>query len=145
MKIIINQDENNNEIEIVINCKTIDDSIVKIVEKIKEEENVITGIKDSKVHIIKLENVLYFESVDKRTFVYTKEDVYESNLRLYQVEEKFSTYHFFRASKSTIINISKISVINPIIGGRVEVLLENKEKLIVSRQYVPILKAKLDY
>ena len=145
MKIIINQDENNNEIEIVINCKTIDDSIVKIVEKLKEEENVITGIKDSKVHIIKPDNVLYFESVDKRTFVYTKEDVYESNLRLYQVEEKFSTYHFFRASKSTIINISKISVINPIFGGRVEVLLENKEKLIVSRQYVPILKAKLDY
>ncbi len=145
MKIIINQDENNNEIEIVINCKTIDDSIVKIVEKLRAEENVITGIKDSKVHIIKLENVLYFESVDKRTFVYTKEDVYESNLRLYQVEEKFSTYHFFRASKSTIINISKISVINPIFGGRVEVLLENKEKLIVSRQYVPILKAKLDY
>nr|WP_242835035.1 LytTR family transcriptional regulator DNA-binding domain-containing protein [Clostridium sartagoforme] len=34
---------------------------------------------------------------------------------------------------------------NPIMGGRIEVLLENKEKLIVSRQYVPILKAKLDY
>ena len=145
MKVIINQDENNNEVEIVINCKAIDDSIVKIIEKLREEENVITGVKDSKVHIIKPENVLYFESVDKRTFIYTKEEVYESNLRLYEIEDKFSAYHFFRASKSTIINISKISVINPIIGGRVEALLENKEKLIVSRQYVPILKAKLDY
>lgn len=145
MKVIINQDENNNEIEIVINCKIIDDSIMKIIEKLKEEENVITGVKDSKVHILKPENILYFESVDKRTFIYTKKDIYESNFRLYEIEEKFSAYHFFRASKSTIINISKISIINPIIGGRVEVLLENKEKLIVSRQYVPILKAKLDY
>lgn len=145
MKVIINQDENNNEVEIVINCKAIDDRIVKIIEKLREEENVITGVKDSKVHIIKPENVLYFESVDKRTFIYTKEEIYESNLRLYEIEDKFSSYHFFRASKSTIINISKISVINPIIGGRVEVLLENKEKLIVSRQYVSILKAKLDY
>lgn len=145
MKVVINQDENNNEVEIVINCKVIDDNIVKIIEKLREEENIITGVKDSKVHIIKPENVLYFESVDKRTFIYTKEEVYESNLRLYEIEDKFSEYHFFRASKSTIINISKISVINTVIGGRVEVLLENKEKLIVSRQYVPILKAKLDY
>lgn len=145
MRVVINQDENNNEVEIVINCKVIDDNIVKIIEKLREEENIITGVKDSKVHIIKPENVLYFESVDKRTFIYTKKEVYESNLRLYEIEDKFSEYHFFRASKSTIINISKISVINTVIGGRVEVLLENKEKLIVSRQYVPILKVKLDY
>lgn len=94
MRVVINQDENNNEVEIVINCKVIDDNIVKIIEKLREEENIITGVKDSKVHIIKPENVLYFESVDKRTFIYTKEEVYESNLRLYEIEDKFSAYHF---------------------------------------------------
>jgi len=145
MKVIINEDENNNEIEVIINCKSINEDVINILYKLKEEENVITGLKDNKVYIIKPDNILYFESVDKKTFMYTKKDIYESNLRLYEIEEKFSTYHFFRASKSTIINISKISVINPIMGGRIEVLLENKEKLIVSRQYVPILKAKLDY
>jgi len=29
-------------------------------------------------------------------------------------------------------------------GGRIEILLDNDEKLVVSRQYVPILKNKLD-
>lgn len=145
MKVIINEDENNKETEIIINCKNIDENIIKIISKLKENDDSITGIKDGKVYIIKLEYILYFESVDKKTFIYTKTNVYESNLRLYEVEEKFSSYHFFRASKSTIINITKIAMINPIIGGRVEVLLENKEKLIVSRQYVPVLKAKLDY
>jgi len=145
MKVIINEDENNNQTEIIINCKNIDDSILKLISKLKENEDVITGAKDGKVHVIKPEHILYFESVDKKTFIYTKSNVYESNLRLYEVEEKFLSYHFFRASKSTIINITKIVIINPLIGGRVEVLLENKEKLIVSRQYVPILKQKLDY
>lgn len=145
MKVIINEDENNKETEIIINCKNIDENIIKIISKLKENDDSITGVKDGKVYIIKLEYILYFESVDKKTFIYTKNNVYESNLRLYEVEEKFSSYHFFRASKSTIINITKIAMINPIIGGRVEVLLENKEKLIVSRQYVPILKQKLDY
>lgn len=145
MKVIINEDENNNEIEIIINCKTIDDTVVKLISKLKEEDNVVTGSKNGRVYVIKLESILYFESVDKRTYIYTKDDVYECNLRLYEVEEKFGSRHFFRASKSTVINITKISVINPVIGGRIEVLLENKEKLIVSRQYVPVLKAKLDY
>lgn len=145
MKVITNEDENNNEIEIIINCKTIDDTVVKLISKLKEEDNVVTGSKNGRVYVIKLESILYFESVDKRTFIYTKDDVYECNLRLYEVEEKFGSRHFFRASKSTVINITKISVINPVIGGRIEVLLENKEKLIVSRQYVPVLKAKLDY
>ncbi|NLL31131.1 MAG: LytTR family transcriptional regulator [Clostridiales bacterium] len=145
MKVIINEDENNNEIEIIINCKTIDDTVVKLISKLKEEDNVVTGSKNGRVYVIKLDSILYFESVDKRTFIYTKDDVYECNLRLYEVEEKFGSRHFFRASKSTVINITKISVINPVIGGRIEVLLENKEKLIVSRQYVPVLKAKLDY
>ncbi|ASW43444.1 LytTR family DNA-binding domain-containing protein [Clostridium isatidis] len=145
MKVIINEDENNKEIEIIINCKNIDDTVLKLINKLKEEDNVITGTKNGRVYVIKLDSILYFESVDKRTFIYTKEDVYETNLRLYEIEDKYSSNHFFRASKSTIINITKIAVINPIIGGRIEVLLENKEKLIVSRQYVPILKAKLDY
>lgn len=145
MKVIINEDENNNEIEIIINCKTIDDTVVKLISKLKEEDNVVTGSKNGRVYVIKLDSILYFESVDKRTFIYTKDDVYECNLWLYEVEEKFGSRHFFRASKSTVINITKISVINPVIGGRIEVLLENKEKLIVSRQYVPVLKAKLDY
>lgn len=145
MKVIINEDENNNEIEIIINCKTIDDTVVKLISKLKEEDNVVTGSKNGRVYVIKLDSILYFESVDKRTFIYTKDDVYECNLRLYEVEEKFGSRHFFRASKSTVINITKISLINPVIGGRIEVLLENKEKLIVSRQYVPVLKAKLDY
>jgi DNA-binding LytR/AlgR family response regulator len=29
-------------------------------------------------------------------------------------------------------------------GGRIEVLLDNKEKLVISRQYVSVLKNKLD-
>lgn len=45
-------------------------------------------------------------------------------------EEKFANSDFFRASKSTIINLSKIKVITPVFGGRIEVILENDEKYI---------------
>ena len=47
---------------------------------------------------------------------------------------------FFRASKSLVINADKIDSIRPSLSGRFEVVLQNKEKLIVSRQYVRVLK-----
>ncbi|MBU5454171.1 hypothetical protein [Caproiciproducens sp. MSJ-32] len=68
MKVIINENENNKEIEIIINCKNIDDTVLKLINKLKEEDNVITGTKNGRVYVIKLNSILYFESVDKRTY-----------------------------------------------------------------------------
>jgi len=48
-----------------------------------------------------------------------------------------------RASKSMIINLDMIKYLSPAFGGRFEALLENDEKVIISRQYVPVLKERL--
>lgn len=144
MKIVINESEDNEEIEIIINCKRIDESLLKVISSIRAFDEKITGSKDGKIFILDTERIYYFESVDKKTFIYMNKEVYETNLRLYELEERFSNSDFFRASKSTIINLAKIKEIVPVFGGRLEVILENNEKQIISRQYVPILKKKLD-
>lgn len=144
MKIIINESEDNEEIEIIINCKRIDESLLKVISSIRAFDEKITGSKDGKIFILDTEKIYYFESVDKKTFIYMNKEVYETSLRLYELEERFSNSDFFRASKSTIINLAKIKEIVPVFGGRLEVILENNEKQVVSRQYVPILKKKLD-
>lgn len=48
-----------------------------------------------------------------------------------------------RASKSMVLNLNKIKHLSPAFGGRFEALLENDEKVIISRQYVPVLKERL--
>ena len=63
--------------------------------------------------------------------------------KFYQVEELSEMLPFMRISKSMIINLDKIRHISPALGGRFEALLDNDEKVIISRQYVPILKDKL--
>ena len=50
---------------------------------------------------------------------------------------------FFRASKSIILNLTKIKHLSPAFNGRFEALLDNDEKVIISRQFVPELKRKL--
>ena len=144
MKITINESEDIEDLEIVVNCKRVDENLLKMIAAIRAFDRKITATRDGKLFVLDVDAIYYFESVDKKTFIYLDKDVYESSLRLYELEEKFVNTDFFRASKSTIINLSKIKVITPIFGGKLEVLLENNEKLVVSRQYVPLLKRKLN-
>jgi len=143
MKITIQESDCINETEIVINCKQTDEQVLKILATLRAFDKKLTGIKDGKLFIIDSTHVLYFDTVDKKTFIYTKEDVYEIALKLYELEERLSSSDFFRASKSTIINLNKIKVLKPDFGGRLEITLENNEKLFVSRQYAWVVKEKL--
>lgn len=145
MKITINESETLEDIEIVVNCKRVDENLLKMIAAIRAFDRKITGTKEGKLFVLEVDDIYYFESVDKKTFMYMDKDVYENTMRLYELEEKFSNSDFFRASKSTIINLSKVKVITPVFGGKLEVVLENDEKLMVSRQYVPLLKSKLEF
>lgn len=87
--------------------------------------------------------MLYIDTADKRTFLYTAEGVYETPLRLYELEDRLSAGDFFRASKSSIVNFNEIRSLRPDFGGRMQLTMSNGEQLIVSRQYVPYIRKKL--
>ena len=144
MKIKINLDENFTETEITINCAHISEELEKMVASLRVLDLKLTGTKDNQTYILDATEVLYIDTTDKKTFIYTDESVYESSLRLYELESKLSTCDFFRAGKSSIINFNKIKSLKSDIDGRLIVTMENNEKLIVSRQYVSFIKNKLN-
>ena len=142
VKITIQENASQDEPEIVIHCKKIDEQVSEAVSALSNLDKKLTGVKDGKIFVLYSPDIFYFESVDKKTFAYTQSEVYEVSLRLYELEECLPRA-FFRASKSTVINISKIKSIMPNFSGRLEVTLITGERLIVSRQYANILKTKL--
>ena len=144
MKITIQENEYQSETEVVIHCREADEEVSRAVAALSKLNKKLTGTKDGRTFVIDSADILYFDSVDKKTFAYTKSDVFEIPLRLYELEEKLPR-DFFRASKSTIINISKIKSILPDFGSRIEVTLVSDEKLMVSRQYAHDLKTKLEW
>ncbi|HCW53524.1 MAG TPA: histidine kinase [Clostridium sp.] len=143
MKIIIEELHEGEEEEIIIRSNNIDESILQMIYGIKMERKKLVGIKDGKMNLIDPKDVLYFESVDNKTFIYCSKEVYESKLKLHEINEQFENSSFFRASKSTILNLSKIKNLSPAFNGRFEATLKNNEKVIISRQFVPELKKKL--
>ena len=54
---------------------------------------------------LRASDILYFESVDERVFVYTDEDICEVKTRLYELEKELPDIDFMRAGKSLIINL----------------------------------------
>lgn len=142
MKITIQENEHQAETEVVIHCRQTDDEVLNAVAALSRQGKRLTGIKDGRTFVINPADVLYFDCVDKKTFAYTQNELFEISLRLYELEERLPR-DFFRASKSAIISISKIKSILPDFGGRMEVTLTTGERLIVSRQYAQELKNKL--
>lgn len=125
--------------EIVVRCHSITDEIQNMISFIENDKKII-GYKRGTAYPLKMTDIYYFEIVDQKAFIYCEKDIYESKMKLYEFERETEGTSFFRASKSLIINADKIDSIKPSLSGRFEVILLNKEKLIVSRQYVRVLK-----
>lgn len=143
MKITIVEPAEGEEDEIIIRCRNMDERMLKLIYALKEGQEKLTGIRDGNYFQIAPREIYYFEAVDNKVFLYLEREVYETKQKLYELEEQFVGTDFFRASKSCIVNLAKVKSVSPAFNGRFEALMKNGERVIISRQYVPVLKEKL--
>lgn len=143
MKIIIEDALEGQEDEIIIRCHEVDDHILELIYGMKMNKHKITCMDQGAIYMVNPQDIYYFEAVDNKVFAYGESKVYDTKYKLYELEELFIHTDFFRASKSTIVNLAKLVRVAPIFNGRFEAVLMNSEKVIISRQYVPELKKKL--
>ena len=114
-----------------------------MVDFIRSREDILTGYEESDIHQIHLREVYYFEGVDNKVYAYLKGSVYEIKHKLYELEELYGKRKFFRCSKSILVNLLRIESVKPALNGRFSANLQNGEQIIISRQYVPVLKKLL--
>lgn len=143
MKINIQIDDNCKETEVTITCAAMNDELEKVLANLRALDFKLTGIKNGQTFILDVSQIFYIETVDKKTFLYTESDIYETSMRLYELEQQLSASDFFRSGKSSIINFNKIKSLKSDIDGRIIVILENSERMIVSKQYAAYIKNKL--
>ena len=143
MKIIIETPNPGEEEEVIIRCQELDDDLLRLINRLKSGKARITGYQGSKLRQLLPKEIYYFESVDNKVFAYCEQEVFEVKEKLYEIEERFQQTDFQRISKSVIVNVSLIESIAPMLGSRLEATMQNREKVIISRQYVPELKKKL--
>ena len=143
MKITIEALADGAEEEIIIRTNTMDSDIINLIYAVKAGRNRITAFYENEIVQIDSKEVYYFESVDNKVYACCEKKVFEIKQKLYELEEIYKQTNFVRISKSMIVNISKVSKIVPMFNGRLEGVLCNGEKVIITRQYVANLKKKL--
>ena len=143
MKITLNQDPAFPETEVIINCPQADEDILRLVAMLRIHQKKLVGILEGEQYLLDVKDILYIDTADKKTFLYTEKGVYQSALRLYELEDTLKELDFFRAGRSVILNFCRIRSVRPELGRRWLVTMDNGEQVWVSRQYAGELREKL--
>ena len=99
LKIDISVDEAVTDLTISITCRQLTPEIERILATLRMMNHQLTAKKNNEIYLLDLAQILYIESVDRKCFLYTDREVYESNFRLYELEQQLEEYGFFRVSK----------------------------------------------
>lgn len=143
MKITLQQDPSYSETEVIINCSQADEDILRLVAMLRVYQKKLVGILDEERYLLDAKDILYIDTADKKTFLYTEWAVYQSALRLYELEDALRELDFFRAGRSAILNFRHVRSVRPELGRRWLVTMDNGEQIWVSRQYAGELREKL--
>ena len=143
MKITIDERKTAQDVEVTIVCARADRRVLDLAARLRMLDRKVTGTADDRTRVLSAEDVLFIESVDKRTFIYTADEVLETSLHLYETEERLADCDFLRIAKGCIVNFRAITALKPDVNGRIVATLENGERVVISRQYAPVVKSKL--
>ena len=143
MKIEINVDDKIEETSISISCKGLTPELQKMITMMRILDKKFAVTRDGETFLLDVAEIIYIEAIDRKTFVYTKDGVYESGLRLYELEQQLEEFGFCRVSKSCLVQLRAVRSLKSDINRRIRVTLDNGEVIIASRQYADEIKRRL--
>lgn len=76
MKLKLHKKPELQEIEVNISYKEMSPRLSKMIKYIQQYEYVIEALSKEKILYIPLDQILYFDTVDRKTFLYTSNQVY---------------------------------------------------------------------
>ena len=123
------------EDELILRYKELTPVVKRILDAVNADDHRLIGRIDDRRIVIDAEEILYFETVDDKSFAYTASEVIRLDDSLQGILETLDDIRFFRCSKSMIININKVRVLKSMSSNRIDATLENGEHIMISRTY----------
>lgn len=128
--------------ELIIYTKSITPELETLIQEL--QTNTILAYKHTREVLVKIQDIIFFETDQDIVYAHTTKELFETRLRLYELEEILPSY-FMRISKSGIVNLRKIESIEKSLASSRTIHINDSHKVIyVSRKYYPMLKSKLN-
>jgi DNA-binding LytR/AlgR family response regulator len=129
--------------DIVIEYDDNSEEALKILSYIKTDKTKIKAFLDDRSYLINLNDIYYFEIVDNKIFAYKEKKVFEIRNTIAELINSYKKYDFIRISKQVVVNMTKIKQLKTELNGRIRIILDNDEALIISRHYAYSFRKKL--
>ena len=136
MKVFVTENTANDGTSVEIHCRECDAGVRKLQRHICSYEERFTCSSESGTVYVSATDIFYFEAIDNKTFLYTRDKVFEIQKRLYELEGFLNDKDFFRCSKAIIVNVTKIEKLKPELTRNILASLCNGEVVVISRRYV---------
>lgn len=137
---IIKRQVKEQPLTVIIEYPEMDSQAQRLIQKIERMNMRFTGKLEERTVGIDAADVYYLENVERKTFLYAKEQVYRFDGNLADLEAELAGTDFVRISRTVIINAEHLLEIRQIKNSHLEAVLDNGEKLIVSRKYLQDIK-----
>ena len=135
MRFIKTKEDNLEENYLELHYDKMDDETNAVISRLTDTLRYIEGTYEDKKVSVALADIFYIETVDRKTFAYTKDMCVEIKEALRDIIEEFSKIGFVRISKSSVVNLYKIKKLQGDINMRVIIYMKNDEKLVMNRSY----------
>ena len=125
---------------VIVEYPEYDKSVDNLINKIKNMSISFTGKSDGKTVSIDISDIYYIENVERKIFLYSKKDVFRYDGTMSDIETAINDTDLVRISRTCFMNVSHLKEIMQIKNSHLEAVLDNGEKLIVSRKYLKDIK-----
>ena len=125
---------------VIVEYPELDQKVENLIRKIRNINITFTGKTDGGSFSVDISDIFYIENVDRKVFLYTKEDIYRYDGSMTSIEEAVKDTELVRISRTCFMNVSHLKQIMQIKNSHLEAVLDNGEKLIVSRKYLKDIK-----
>ncbi|WP_160686594.1 LytTR family DNA-binding domain-containing protein [Clostridium sp. C2-6-12] len=137
-------EDKDSKLEVQIKYPIMNAHVKQLIQKIKSTEMKIVGSDSGEDTVLNIYDIFYIESVERKTFIYTKDQIFRSSKKLYQLFDELKEFGFVQINKACILNIDVLESVKTIFNSRLKATLINGEHVIVTRTYIPEIKKWLD-
>ena len=138
-------EDKNSTLEVQIKYPIMNAQVKNLIHRIKSIQLKICATDDDgNETMINIYDIFYIESIERKTFIYTRDKIFRTSKKLYMLLDEFKDFGFLQINKSCILNIEVLESVKTIFNSRLKATLSNGEQVIITRTYIPAIKKWLD-
>ncbi len=148
MKVSFEQDDSlpDGEIKLTVSANQLSEDVTDLINNLTKfvpHQSVLPISVSNQVVMVPIKHIIAFEVYGDQLFIYVPSQTYQIRGQLKTLLEKLEPNGFIRISRSAVVSLDHLMVLEPAFSGNMTARMSDGHKFSVSRKYLPDLKYKL--